>query len=58
VVGSNWTFSVAVLVGFSVTGKLGPDSEKPVPVSEAELMVTGAVPVDVRMTDWVDAVFT
>ena len=31
---------------------------KPVPVSAAELMVTGAVPVEVSVTGNVDAVFT
>jgi hypothetical protein len=41
-----------------VAGKLAPDSEKPVPVSVAELMVTGAVPVELRETDCVAAVFT
>jgi hypothetical protein len=34
-----------------VTGKLAPEIEKPVPTTVAELTVTGAVPVDVRMTD-------
>jgi hypothetical protein len=41
-----------------VAGKLAPDSEKPVPVSVAELMVTGAVPVELRDRDCVAAVFT
>ena len=31
---------------------------KPVPVRVAELMVTGAVPVDVKVTDWVAGAFT
>ena len=31
---------------------------KPVPVSAAELMVTGAVPVEVRVTGCFDGVFT
>ncbi len=31
---------------------------KPVPVGAAELMVTGAVPVDVSVTGWEDAVST
>ena len=31
---------------------------KPAPVGAAELMVTGAVPVDVNVTGCVDAVFT
>ncbi len=37
---------------------MAPDIVKPVPVSAAELMVTGAVPVEVKVTDCVDAVFT
>jgi hypothetical protein len=37
--------SVAVWLGLSVSGKLAPETEKPVPVSVAELMVTAAVPV-------------
>jgi hypothetical protein len=31
---------------------------KPAPVIAAELTVTGAVPVDVKVNDWVVAVFT
>jgi hypothetical protein len=45
-VGLNWTVSVAVWFGFNVSGKLAPDTEKPVPVSVAALTVTPAVPVD------------
>ena len=45
-------------VGFRVTGKVTPDTVKPVPVDAAELMVTGAVPVEVNVTGSVDAVFT
>ena len=45
-------------VGFSVTGKPPPTIVKPVPVIAAELTVTGAVPVDVRVNDCVVAVFT
>ena len=37
---------------------MAPDIVKPVPVSAAELMVTGAVPVDVNVTGCVDAVST
>src|SRR6202021_1181298 len=54
-VGSNFTLSVADWVGFSVTGKVAPDIVKPVPVNVAELMVTGAVPVEVNVTGSVDA---
>ena len=42
----------------SVTGRLPPTMEKPVPVMAAELTVTGEVPVDVNVTDWVVDVFT
>ena len=41
-----------------MTGKVAPDIVKPVPLSVAELMVTGAVPVEVNVTGSVDAVFT
>jgi hypothetical protein len=58
VVGSNWTFSVVVCEGLSVSGKLPPTVEKPAPVIVAELMVTGDVPVDDRVTVWVVGVFT
>jgi len=57
-VGSNCTFSVTDWVGFKVTGNVAPDIVKPVPVSAAELMVTGAAPVDVNVTGCVDDVFT
>ena len=56
--GSNCTLSVTDWFGFKVTGKVAPDMVKPVPVKSAELMVTGAVPLDVKVTGWVEAVFT
>ena len=34
-----------------------PEVVKPAPVSAAESIVTGAVPVEVRVTGWVEAVF-
>ena len=37
---------------------MAPDIVKPVPVSAAELTVTGAVPVEVNVTSCVDAVST
>lgn len=58
VAGSKFTSSVSAKVGFKVTGKVAPDMVKPVPVKVAELIVTGAVPVDVSITGSVDAVFT
>jgi hypothetical protein len=42
----------------SVWGKLCETIVKPAPVIVAELMVTGAVPVDVSVTDCVVDVFT
>jgi hypothetical protein len=57
-VGRNCTCMVIDCVGFSVTGKLPPTIVKPVPVIAAELTVTGAVPVDVSVNDWVVDVFT
>ena len=33
-----------------MTGKLDPDIENPVPVTTAEFTVTGAVPLEVRVT--------
>jgi len=57
-VGSKCTFTVTDWLGFKVTGNAAPDIVKPVPVSAAELMVTGAVPVDVNVTGCVDVVST
>ena len=37
-------------MGSRLTGKVAPDIVKPVPVNDAELMLTAAVPVDVRVT--------
>jgi hypothetical protein len=45
-------------LGFRVAGKLPATMEKPVPVMEAELTVTGEVPVEVRVIDWVVGEFT
>ena len=42
-------FSVAAWPGFNVIGKVTPDTAKPVPVRAAALMVTGTVPVDVKV---------
>jgi hypothetical protein len=57
--GSNCTLSDTAWPRFSVAGRLGPDMVKPAAASVAELMVTGAVPVEVRVTDWgVAAVLT
>jgi hypothetical protein len=58
VVGSNCTCRVIDCVEFSVTGKLLPTIEKPAPVIAAAFTVTGEVPVDVKVSDCVVAVFT
>jgi len=58
VAGSNCTLRVTDWFGFKVTGKVAPDMVKPEPVSGAELIVTGAVPVEVRVTGCVEAVLT
>jgi hypothetical protein len=39
-------------------GKLPPETVNPVPEIESELIVTAAVPLDVRVTDFVTAVLT
>jgi hypothetical protein len=41
-----------------VAGRLPPDTENPVPVIKSELMVTGAVPLEVTVTDLVTALPT
>jgi hypothetical protein len=58
VAGSNCTSSVIARFGFKVTGKVAPDIVKPVPLNDAELMVTGAVPVEVNITGSADGVLT
>jgi hypothetical protein len=50
-VGANWTDNVAVWFGFSVSGKVAPEVEKPDPETVAELMVTAAVPVEDSLID-------
>jgi hypothetical protein len=57
-VGANRICNVIDWVGLNVAGKLPPISVKPVPVSVAELTVTGEVPVDVNVNDCVVAEFT
>jgi len=41
-----------------VTGNVTPDTVKPAPVSVAALTVTDPVPVDVKVTDCVEVVFS
>jgi len=45
-------------LGFRLSGKVAPDTEKPVPLMVAELMDTGAVPVELRVSDWVAALLS
>jgi hypothetical protein len=40
-----------------VTGNVAPEAEKPDPVTAAEFTVTAAVPLEVKVTDFVTAVF-
>ena len=54
----NSTLSVIAWPGVNVTGRVAADSVKPAPVTVAELIVSGAVPVDVNVTDWVESVLT
>jgi hypothetical protein len=56
IVGSNCTVKVAVWPGVNVTGRLAPETEKPVPVSVAEEMVIAAAPVEVKVKFWATGV--
>jgi hypothetical protein len=58
VVGLNCTCNVKDWVGESVTGRLPPVSAKPDPEMEAEFTMTGAVPVEVNVSDCAVEVFT
>jgi hypothetical protein len=58
VLGSNCTVSVAVWFGFSVSGKLTPETVNPVPATLAALTVTADVPVEDRVSVWLAAEFT
>ncbi len=44
--------------GFSVSGKVAPETEKPAPVNVPELTVTAAVPVEESVIDCDAAEFT
>ena len=57
-VGLNRTCSVNDCVGFSVAGKEPPTRVKPAPAIVTEFTVTGAVPVELRVSTCVVAVFT
>lgn len=58
VVGSNCTCSVSDWPGLSVVGNVAPETENPVPVTDAEFNVSGAVPVEVIVKDCATGVFT
>jgi hypothetical protein len=58
VVGLNVSVRLSVWPGLSLAGKVTEDLENPVPVSEMELMVSAAVPLEVRVTVWVVELFT
>lgn len=58
VVGSNCRLRVAVCPGVRVSGVLTPEALKPVPLRASPLMVTGAVPEEVRVTGWVAGVLS
>jgi len=51
VVGLNCTCNVNDCVGASVTGRPPLTTAKPVPLTVTELTVTGAVPVEVSVSD-------
>src|SRR4051794_18771278 len=56
--GSNSTVNVRDWPGFSVTGKVIPETVKSLPVRDADAAVTGAVPLDVSVSDAEAALFT
>lgn len=45
-------------MGFKVSGKVTPETEKPAPATVIALMVSGAVPVEVRVRACAVAVLT
>jgi hypothetical protein len=54
----NWTLSATVCPGFSVSGKLAPETEKPAPVTVAAVTLVASVPVDESVTDCDTVEFT
>ncbi len=53
-VGANFTLSVTDCAGFNVRGKVAPETVKPVPPIVAELIISGAVPVEVTVSGSVE----
>ena len=56
-VGLNCTLRVTDWFGFKVSGKVAPETVKPVPPAVTELMVKAAEPVEERVTDCVAGEF-
>jgi hypothetical protein len=56
--GLNVSVTVTACPGFSVAGRLTPEAENPLPVTVREFTVTGAVPLEVKVTVWVVGLFT
>ena len=54
----NCTFNIIVWPGSNLTGGVIPDNVNPSPVALTALIVTGAVPTDVKVKDWVADEFT
>src|SRR5579863_4632570 len=54
--GSNSTLRVTPVPGATVTGNRSPEIENPFPLTVAEEMVSGPVPVDFSATDWLTTV--
>lgn len=50
VVGSNCTANVTARPGLNATGNVAPDMVKPAPLNVAELMMTGAFPVELKVS--------
>lgn len=53
-VGAKSIVSIAAWPGFSVRGKLTPETEKPVPVTVSALRTKGEVPEELNVTAWLD----
>ena len=56
-VGLNWRFSVVDCPGDSVAGRVSPAAVNPEPDTFAEVIVTGSVPAEVSVRDWVEGEF-
>ncbi len=58
VLGLNWTIRTDCCPGFRVIADERPETEKPLPVTAADLIVSAAVPLAVSVTDLLTAVPT